>query len=266
MPRIRCPDAAGSRRRFAGRARPLLCRELLAGQIREQGGEGAVENGLVVAGGQRVPQHVLGEPQLLQCRAADRQLVPVAIGRERRDLGRARRVGQGDGESRRQRTCRRGGRRLRHRSDLGRRVQGQDTQRRRLRFRQLPDGRRNIPAGREPRHDLLDLGLPLPADRLEDTHVVLACQVGTEHSHGGEVDLGGGEEVEDDREALGRACGLDAVEGLVLGEREDVAAIGEERRVARAQVHVAGVELGETRLPCRLQHRSLLVQHGSLLA
>jgi hypothetical protein len=49
--RTRCSDPTGSGCRFAGRARLLPGPELLPGQIREQGGEGAVENGLVVARG-----------------------------------------------------------------------------------------------------------------------------------------------------------------------------------------------------------------------
>jgi hypothetical protein len=80
MTRARRPDATRSGPRSTGRARLLLCPELLPRQVREQGDQGAVEDGLVVARGQRVSQHILGESQLLQRRAADRQLVPVAIG------------------------------------------------------------------------------------------------------------------------------------------------------------------------------------------
>jgi hypothetical protein len=100
-------------------------------------------------------------------------------------------------------------------------------------------------AGREPGHDLLDLGFPLPTRRRENGPVVVGRQVRAEQPHGGEVDRAVGEEVEDDREAAGRARGLDAVVGLVLGERENVPAVDEEGRVAGAQVHVPRVELGQ---------------------
>ena len=49
------------------------------------------------------------------------------------------------------------------------------------------------------------------------------------------------EEVEDDRETAGGASGLDAVVGLVPGEAEDGAAVGEEGGMAFAEVDVAAV-------------------------
>jgi hypothetical protein len=48
--------------------------------------------------------------------------------------------------------------------------------------------------------------------------VVLGCQVRTEQPNGGEVDLAGGEKVEDHGKAPGRPGSLHPVIGLVLGE------------------------------------------------
>jgi hypothetical protein len=55
------------------------------------------------------------------------------------------------------------------------------------------------------------------------------------------------EELEDDWKTSGRPGDFDAVVGLVLGERERIAAVREERGVAGAQVRVARVQLGEVR-------------------
>jgi hypothetical protein len=79
-------DVTRTRRRSAGRLGVLHSGELAPGEIREQGREGSVEDGGVVTGGDRVPQHVLGEAQLLERGAVDRALQLVAIGRERGDL------------------------------------------------------------------------------------------------------------------------------------------------------------------------------------
>jgi hypothetical protein len=75
--------------------------------------------------------------------------------------------------------------------------------------------------------------------------MVLRSQVGSEKADGREVDGPLRKEVEDDREAAGGTRGLDAVVGLVLGEAEDGATVGEERGVALAEVDVADVHLGE---------------------
>ena len=75
--------------------------------------------------------------------------------------------------------------------------------------------------------------------------MVLRGQVGSEKPHGGEVHGSLREEVENNREAAGGASSLDAVVGLVLGEPQDGATVGEERGVAFPQVDIAGVELGE---------------------
>jgi hypothetical protein len=69
--------------------------------------------------------------------------------------------------------------------------------------------------------------------------------VGSEEADGREVDGTLGQEVEDHREAARGASGFDAVVGLVLGEAEDGAAVGEERGMAFSEVNVADVHLGE---------------------
>jgi hypothetical protein len=71
-------DRAGGRVHLSERR---LCPgpELLSRKLSEQSREGTIENGLVVARGERVPEHVLREPQLLERRATDCELVPVAV-------------------------------------------------------------------------------------------------------------------------------------------------------------------------------------------
>jgi hypothetical protein len=53
--------------------------------------------------------------------------------------------------------------------------------------------------------------------------VVLGCEVRREQSEGRDVELSRSEEVQDHGKAAGRPCRDDAVVGLVVGEREDVA-------------------------------------------
>ncbi len=191
-----------------------------------------------------MPQHVLGEPQLLERGAADRELQPVTIRGQRGDFaGRPLALQRRRGERRRQ-----GRRRGRgERRDLARRPASLGRRKRRLRCRKLPDEGRDLGKGGEPGHDLLHLRLPLPAGRLEHAAVVLGREVRAEQSQRREVDRARGEQLEYDGEAAGRARALDAVVGLVLGEGEGVPAVDEERGVPRAQVHVARGELGEVR-------------------
>ena len=80
-------NVARSGRRAAGRPRIFGRRELFLREGRKQGRESAVEDGGFVAGGDRVAQQVFREPQLLEGVAADRDLDPVAIRRERSDIG-----------------------------------------------------------------------------------------------------------------------------------------------------------------------------------
>ncbi len=161
----------------------------------------------------------------------------------RRGTRRARRSGRRN-RARQRGRCRRGRSEW---NDLARRPAVLRRRSRRPRCRELPDERWRLGEGGEPRHDLLHLRPLHPASRLEDAPVVLGREVRAEQPDRREVDRAGGEELEDDGEAAGRARDLDAVVGLVLGEGEGVAAVGEERGVAGAQVDVAGVELGEVR-------------------
>jgi hypothetical protein len=77
--------------------------------------------------------------------------------------------------------------------------------------------------------------------------VILGREMRPEQSDGREADVASCQQLEDDRKTPGGAGGLDAIQGLVVGEREELEAVREQRRVAGAQVHVAGVELGEVR-------------------
>ena len=67
----------------------------------------------------------------------------------------------------------------------------------------------------------------------------------SQQPHRGEVDRAAFEHLEDHGEAASRSRHLDAVVGLGLGKGQDLPAIGEERPVSGAQVHVARAELGE---------------------
>ena len=116
---------------------------------------------------------------------------------------------------------------------------------RRLRHWEPANGRRSIGPRGEPGHELLHLRSSLPPSRLEDGPVIVVGQVRRQEPHSREVDRARSEQIEDDREAARGPSDLDAVVGLVLGEREDGPAVGEERRVARSQMDIARVELGD---------------------
>ena len=77
--------------------------------------------------------------------------------------------------------------------------------------------------------------------------MVLGREVRSEQPHGREIDATGLQQREDDREATYGPRDLDAVVGLVLGESEDLPALGEEGGVALAQVDVTSVQLGQVR-------------------
>ena len=90
------PDGRGrpSRAPVPGPARPRLVGPgaLLAGELVEQDGEGAVEDGVVVSRRHRVPEQVLRTAQLLERLAADRELELVPLrGERRQDRGLRRR-------------------------------------------------------------------------------------------------------------------------------------------------------------------------------
>jgi hypothetical protein len=57
-----------------GPAGPARVGELLPGQLRQQRGEGAVEDRRVIARRNGVAEHVLGQPQLLERLAVNREL------------------------------------------------------------------------------------------------------------------------------------------------------------------------------------------------
>ena len=75
---------ARTRFRAAGRTRFPGVGELLLRQLHQQRGQRPVEDRRIIARRDRVAEHVLGEPQLLERVAADRELELVAVRRERR--------------------------------------------------------------------------------------------------------------------------------------------------------------------------------------
>jgi hypothetical protein len=75
--------------------------------------------------------------------------------------------------------------------------------------------------------------------------VVLASQVRAEQPHGRDVESGPFEHLEDHRKTPRRSRHRDAAVGLLLGKGQRVPAVGEERAMAGAQVHVARIELRE---------------------
>ena len=108
---------------------------------------------------------------------------------------------------------------------------------------QLPDRRRNGRQGTKRCNEFLDLPLPLVACQRE--HVLMICrrQVRRQQPDGGQRYGPLIERREDCGEAACRAGSLDAVIGGTLGEVQRVRAVGEQRRVALAQVEPAHVEL-----------------------
>ena len=104
---------------------------------------------------------------------------------------------------------------------------------------------RSVRPGRQPGGDLFDQAFPLPASLCESRAVVFGRQVRSQESHRREVDRARFEQPEDQWKPAGGPGDLDAVVGLVLGEREGVAAIGEERAVAGPKVDAACFELGQ---------------------
>jgi hypothetical protein len=77
--------------------------------------------------------------------------------------------------------------------------------------------------------------------------VIVGSEHGSEEPDGREVYRGVGQASQDDRKAPGGPRHLDAVVGLVLGEAEHLAAIGEERGEARGPVEAARVQLRQVR-------------------
>jgi hypothetical protein len=69
--------------------------------------------------------------------------------------------------------------------------------------------------------------------------VILLGQMRGQESHRGEVDFALGQPIENDGKLAGRPRCLDAIEGLVLREPEDLSAVREEGRVAGAQIEAA---------------------------
>ena len=75
--------------------------------------------------------------------------------------------------------------------------------------------------------------------------MVVLREVRRQQLDAGEVDRALFEHVEEDREPPCNPRDLDPVPGLPLGEVKDLEAVVVQARVARAQVDVAGVHLGE---------------------
>ena len=79
----------------------------------------------------------------------------------------------------------------------------------------------------------------------EDLDEVTFGEVRAEHEQPGEVELAGGERVEQRREASDETSGSDAAKGLVLREAEFVNAVGVEARAGARAVNAARFDLAE---------------------
>ena len=218
--------------RHPGRGpRPIGRGELLLRQRSQERGEGPVKYSRVVPRGDRVAQQVLGQLQLLESIAGNRELELVAIGRKGHYRGWGRPQGQ-----------RRSGQRL---PDWHRDIVRNRRRQRLLRDRELANGSGRIGPGGEPGDDRFDFRPSLPASRLENRAVVVRREMRSQQPDGCEADIALGEQFEDHRESPGGSGHLDAVVGFALGERQRVTAVHEEGAITCPQVHVASVELGE---------------------
>jgi hypothetical protein len=156
--------------------------KLLLRQIYQQRSQGSVEDRRIIARRDGVAKHVLGQPELLERVATDRELELVAVRRERRHrdwtdrqwMGRGTRCGSRNGNS-----C------WRRRGRSGRRRR--ERHRRGSRGWQEPNGCRHIGPGRERGDDLFDLGLPLAAGGVEHLTVVARRQVRRKEPHRGQI-------------------------------------------------------------------------------
>jgi len=96
-----------------------------------------------------------------------------------------------------------------------------------------------------PGHELLDLSLAPAGGRVQKTVRALVRQVWCDQPHRREVEGAVAEHAQDAGMLPRRPRGQDPVIGLVLGEAQDLRAIGEERIEARGEMEIAGLELRE---------------------
>ena len=91
--------------------------------------------------------------------------------------------------------------------------------------------------------------LTFVARRVEDLAVILRRQVRRQQTNRGQGDRPVGQQRQDDRKLPRNASGLDASIGGVLGEAEDLRAVGEERRAALPEIEPPRVQFRE---PCAI--------------
>ncbi len=116
-----------------------------------------------------------------------------------------------------------------------------------LRYREPPDGRRDVRPWGKASDEFLEVTLaPVPCG-IEHRQVVLACQVLRQHADRGQCQRPLRKALEDDR--VGATCsrGVNPPAGRGLGEVEPAGAVGEERRVPLAHVEPPLVHRGERR-------------------
>ena len=94
---------------------------------------------------------------------------------------------------------------------------------------------------------MLDVSLALVPRGREQGLMIGLCQVRSQQRDRGQRDRAIGQELENDRKPSGCARRLDAVIGRVLGQVQDLRAIGEQRGTPLAEIEPARVELREQR-------------------
>jgi len=177
--------------------------ELLVLDVREQQGDGAVEDRAGIAVGNLAAQERLKPPELVVRRFADRELDAIPLGsRGTDDRARSRRHGRW----RRSHLHARFERDLIHGLAFGRHDGGK-----------LAHKAPRIGLGRQRGHQEIDLpdrsSLRLP----EHGQMVLRSEMPSEEAHGGQGHLAGSEELEDHREPPAGPRGFDAVGRGIFG-------------------------------------------------
>ena len=219
----------------------------------------AIEDRRHVAARDRVPQEILRHLQLVARRSTRGEADLVAVGCQWLHGKSMRRSGRllADGFGRCQ-----DGRRSDHchgRSSLRlrRRPRGCHRQTCLCPLRNLPHRRRRVRLGEAVSDQLLDLALAATRRGSEQVAMVLGGQKTRQQPHRRDRQRPVDELLEDLGKQPRRSCCLDPVVSRILGQAENVAAIGKERRFARAQIEPPRVELRQ--MGDELRHRVSLV-------
>jgi hypothetical protein len=257
--------------------------ELLALEIREQRGQGAIEDLARIAIRYGVTQQILGPPEPVMRSGAAREPELVTVGRERHDRI-AWRIGTASARDRKRRgrgplgattthpECHSLGTRVgaaatvRQASDrscgagispiIGSIPPARFQQRARCRRqlgrgcrrsggRQFPNQCSHVRLREPPGQRLLQLPLALPRGEGEQLALALRRQVGCDEPQRREVELPLGQPVQRARKPLRRACRDDAVVGSAFRKVQHPGAVHEQRLEACAEMESPRVELGE---------------------